>query len=157
MTDEMRDGQLRLSREAAELADRADRGQAGGSVHRPDEPLEVALVALQVREPTCAAADRLVALQAVVPVRRELVRAVARSAVAVHAGDRPVRVHGTVAFFTVGIGVVAVTAPAAHPGIGGARVQVDPMQGARVDLDDPHQHVLAVPGAGARGTSRRGS
>ena len=28
MTDEMRDGQLRLSREAAELADRADRGEA---------------------------------------------------------------------------------------------------------------------------------
>jgi len=28
VTDEMRDGQLRLSREAAELADRADRGEA---------------------------------------------------------------------------------------------------------------------------------
>ena len=28
VTDDMRDGQLRLSREAAELADRADRGEA---------------------------------------------------------------------------------------------------------------------------------
>ena len=37
MTDEMRDGQLRLSREAAELADRADRRRRGRRRRRAEQ------------------------------------------------------------------------------------------------------------------------